>query len=461
MKKFINREDELSFLNTEYHQEGSSLVIIYGRRRIGKTALIKEFLKDKDGLYFLATEESEDQNLRQFRGFAGQYIDNSLLSQTNLSWEDTFKLVADHKPETKKIIVIDEFQYLGKLNKAFPSVLQRIWDNTLQDKNVMVILCGSLINMMVSQTLSHGAPLYGRRTGQIKMQQIPFYHYNHFYEDKTFKELVEYYAVTGGVPKYIELFRDSVNIYTAITQNILNKNSFLYEEPKFLLDQEVGEVGTYFSIIKTIAAGEHKIGKIAGALGVNQSSLTRYLSTLTDLDLIERIVPITEKNPEKSKKGLYYLRDHFIEFWFKFIYPNRSYLEIGNIEYVAKKIEENFIDNHVSFVFENICKEHTRRLAGEDYFSFELSKVGKWWDNKNEIDILGINTETQDILFGECKYWKDDKKVDVGELHALIDKSKLVKWGNDRKEHYVLFSKSGFTDRLIETARKKENVYLI
>ena len=461
MKAFINREIELNSLYSEYHKEGSSLVIIYGRRRIGKTTLIKEFLKDKYALYYLATEEPDAENLRQFRGFAGDYIDNPLLAQTNLSWEDTFKLVINHKPETKKIIVLDEFQYLSKTKKAFPSVFQRIWDTTLQDENIMVILCGSLINMMESQTLSHGSPLYGRRTGQIKMQQIPYHHYHLFYEDKSFPELVEYYAVTGGVPKYIELFRDSTNIYTAIKENIMKTDSYLYEEPKFLLDQEVGEVGTYFSIIKTIAAGEHKIGKIAGVLGVKQSNLTRYLHTLMDLDLIRRIVPITEKNPEKSKRGLYYLTDNFIEFWFKFIYPNRSYIEMGNRDYVVKKIEENFIDQHVSFVFEDICREHTWRLAGENFFDFELSKLGKWWDQKNEIDLVGFNTDTRDILFGECKYWKDDKKVDIDVLHALMDKAALVEWGKNRQEHYILFSKSGFTDRLIETAKKRENVYLV
>lgn len=215
----------------------------------------------------------------------------------------------------------------------------------------MVILCGSLISMMVNQTLSYSSPLYGRRTGQIRMSQIPFKHYSAFFE--TFDQIdpVQYYAVTGGVPKYIELFRPSTDIFKAIKNNILSKHSFLYEEPIFLLEREVGEIGAYFSMIKSIAAGNQKLGKISSSLGVKQSNITKYLKTLMELDLIERIVPVTEKNPEKSKKGLYRIKDNFIRFWFRFVYPYRHYLEMDNLEFVIKKIKQNFNDNHVSYVY--------------------------------------------------------------------------------------------------------------
>ena len=232
--------------------------------------------------------------------------------------------------EAKPVIVIDEFQYIGKSNPAFPSVFQRIWEEQLKDKPVMVILCGSLISMMESQTLSYNSPLYGRRTAQMKLKQIPFRYYRQFFPDKSENELVEMYAVTGGVPKYIESFADVGDIYEGISENILNPSGYLYDEPQFLLQQEVSEVGSYFSIIKAIAAGNSKLSAIATLLEVKSTSLTKYLKTLIDLDILEREVPVTEDNPEKSKKGLYKIKDNYLRFWFAFVYPNLSFIESGN-----------------------------------------------------------------------------------------------------------------------------------
>ena len=276
MEKFIDRKNELDFLNREYQKKESSLIILYGRRRIGKTSLIKEFGKDKDMIYLLATEESELQNMVTFKNLVAKNLKNSLLENTKIdNWEVLFKTIADTPNENKKIIVIDEFQYLGKINPAFPSVFQRIWDELLKDENIMVILCGSLINMMESQVLNYNSPLYGRRTGQIKLKQIPFENYKEFYnKDLKKRELIEKYAVTGGVPKYIESFKTDEDIYSAIRNNIINKQSYLYEEPSFLLQNEVSEVGSYFSIIKSIAAGNRKLGNIASNLSVTPTNFT-------------------------------------------------------------------------------------------------------------------------------------------------------------------------------------------
>ena len=334
MEKFISRENELEYLNKEYNKKESSLIILYGRRRIGKTSLIKEFGKNKNMLYFLATEESETQNMKQLLDAYYRKSEYQGIVVSMQDWESIFKFIISNKSEEKKIIVIDEFQYLGKTNPAFPSIFQKIWDNILKDENVMVILCGSLINMMESQTLNYSSPLYGRRNGQIKLKQISFKSYKEFFSKNiTEKELIEKYAVTGGVPKYIESFKESNNILTEIKENIMNNQSYLYEEPYFLLQNEVSEVGSYFSIIKTIASGERKMGNIASKLSVNPTNLSKYLQTLINLDILEREVPITEENPEKSKKGRYSIKDNFISFWFQFIYPNKVFLEIGNASF--------------------------------------------------------------------------------------------------------------------------------
>lgn len=460
MKKFINRKKEIKFLNDEYLRNGSSLVILYGRRRIGKTELCKAFMKDKNTLYFLATEESETQNRNAFKDIVSDFCENELLKNSKVNnWEILFKIILEKSKDGKLLLVIDEFQYLGKSNSAFPSIFQKIWDTILKDNNIMVILCGSLISMMEEQTLNYSSPLYGRRTGQIKLKQIKFKHYNEFFEKKEYSELIKYYAITGGVPKYIELFYDGNNVYSSIYKNIISRQSFLYDEPNFLLQKEVSEIGSYFSIIKAIASGNQKLSKIAGVLEIKQTGITKYLKTLIDLDIIEREVPVTEENPEKSKKGLYKIKDNFLLFWFKFIYPNISFIESDNVDIVMNKIKDNFIDNHVSYVYEDICIEKMWELNKNNVFNFNFSKVGRWWNNDKEIDIVAFDNTEKNIIFGECKFWGN--KVGVNILAALEEKSKYVEWNkNNRKEQFILFSINGFTDDLIKLASERKDIIL-
>ena len=462
MEKFIDREKELEFLNKEYESKRSSLVILYGRRRIGKTSLIKEFSKNKDIIYFLATEEAEKQNLNIFKNLVADNLKNDLVREANIdNWETIFELITKELGKNKKIIVLDEFQYLSKSNTAFPSVFQRIWDEVLKNKNIMVILCGSLINMMETQTLNYNSPLYGRRTGQIKLKQIPYKNYREFFEKEIEeKNLIEKYAVTGGVPKYIENFNTSKNIYSEIKENILNKQGYLYEEPIFLLQNEVVDVGSYFSIIKSIAAGNRKLGNIASNLSVSPTALTKYLQILINLDILEREVPVTEENPEKSKKGQYKIKDNYINFWFKFIYPNKSFIEIGEEEIVMKKIKENFVDNYVPFIYEDICKEKMWNMNLNGDFEIIYDKIGRWWNSKEEIDLVGIDTTSNNIIFGECKYYLN-KKMDIDIYYNLKEKAKQVSWKKEsRIERYILFSINGYTEKLLKLAKKEANLIL-
>ena len=358
VEKLIDRESELETLQSEYARNGSALVVLYGRRRVGKTTLISEFIKDKNALFFLASEESETQNRHAFKEKAAEFMNSDLLRNADVkSWDVIFKALMDATFASKPVIVIDEFQYIGKSNPAFPSIFQRIWEEILKDKQVMVVLCGSLISRMESQTLSYNSPLYGRRTAQIRLTQIPFRYYGEFFPHKSRRELIEMYSVTGGVPKYIEPFAESKDIYKAIERNVLNRSGYLYDEPNFLLQQEVSEVGSYFSVIKAIAAGNSKLSAIASMLEVKATSLTKYLKTLMDLDILEREVPVTENNPEKSKKGLYKIKDNYIRFWFAFVYPNRSFIESGNSRIVMDKIHKGLITNHTAYVYEDVCRE--------------------------------------------------------------------------------------------------------
>ena len=460
MKRFIDRDQEMQTLQNEYERDGGALVVLYGRRRVGKTTLISEFIKDKNALFFLATEESEHQNRSVFKEKVAEFTHSDLLRDADVkTWDALFKAIVDAPSSEKPIIVLDEFQYLGKANAAFPSIFQRIWEEHLKNQSVMVILCGSLISMMQSQTLAYSSPLYGRRTAQIQLKQIPFAYYHEFFPEKDYKNLVEMYAITGGVPKYIELFRENEDIYSAINTCVLNRSGYLYEEPYFLLRQEVNEIGSYFSIIRAIAAGNSKLSAIASMLEIKATSLTKYLKTLIDLDVIEREVPVTENNPQRSKKGLYKIKDHYLRFWFAFVYPNKSFIESGHSNIVMSKIKKNLVRNHIAFVYEDVCKERMWQLNAEDAWPFHFAKLGRYWDAQTEIDIVALDPEGKNIVFGECKYWQEPVGIDV--LTKLEAKVRSVLWErNNRNVWYVLFSISGFTKELEELAEGRDDLLL-
>ena len=460
MKLFVDREQEMETLQNEYEREGSALVVLYGRRRVGKSTLISEFIKGKKALFFLASEESEAQNRNAFKEKAAEFIDSDLLRSADIkSWDVLFKAIMDTPFDSKPVIVLDEFQYLGKANSAFPSVFQRIWEEILKDKSVMVILCGSLISMMESQTLAYGSPLYGRRTAQIRLKQIPFGYYHEFFPGKNRRDLIERYAITGGVPKYIELFSEQKDIYSAIEKCVLNRSGYLYDEPHFLLQQEVSEVGSYFSIIKAIAAGNSKLSAIASILEIKSTSLTKYLKTLIDLDILEREVPITEENPEKSKKGLYKIKDNYLRFWFAFVYPNMSFIESGHSGIVMNKIRSSLVKNHTAFVYEDVCKERMWDLNGQGVWPFYFAKLGRYWDSKDEIDIVALDPEGKNLILGECKYWTEP--VDISVLRELEAKEASVAWERDKRSvWYILFSASGFTAELVKEAESRTDLVL-
>lgn len=324
----------------------------------------------------------------------------------------------------------------------------------------MLILCGSLISLMQSQVLDYSSPLYGRRTGQIKLKQIPFKYYGEFFPNKTTEELIPFYAVTGGVPKYILSFQNDGDVFSAINNRVLTSQSYLYDEPTFLLQKEVSEVGSYFTLIKAIAMGNHKLADIASCVGVKQTSLTKYLRNLIDLDLVEREVPVTESAPEKSKSGLYKIVDNYIAFWFKFVYPYRAYLEKGETNYVLEKIKSGFKQNYVSFVYEDICREKIWDMAVENRWDFEISKVGRYWDKEMELDIVALDQSGKNAVIGECKYSQAEKGLNV--LHELQAKAqKLAKKCDITHTQLIIFSNGGFSQGLRDEAARNPDLLLV
>ena len=464
---FLGREKELKALEQEYKRD-SSFVIIYGRRRVGKTTLIKNFIKDKIAFYFLATKEIESLSMKRFVKLISRESKNSLIEKANFNdWYDYFKSICDFKPDQKKIIVIDEFPYLVKTNNAFPSILQNIWDELLSNNNIMLILCGSLISMMKKHTLSYNSPLYGRRSSQIRLKPLSFCEIYDKNNNKDFADSVENYAVTGGVPKYIEFFNNNALLYENIERNILNNSGFLYEEPYFLLENEVQTPNVYFSILKTISDGSHKLSNISSSLAIGATSLMPYLATLSELGFIEKRTPITESKPEKSKKGLYFIADNFIKFWFTYVYPYKGELEFGNSQIVIEEINKSFKSVFVPFIFEEICKDIFIKACENQNLNFNISKISSYWQNNNknvdlEIDVVAVDNTNKQLFIGECKYF--NKPVDQDVFYSLVKKyensQELKEVFKDYNIIFGIFSKSGFTTKLKRLSKNQKNIIL-
>ena len=405
--------------------------------------------------------------MKRFAGVIARTTGNSVLQKAAFSdWLDLFQAVADYKPNEKKVLVIDEFPYLVKVNDSFPSILQNAWDEILKDSNVMLILCGSLISMMKKHALSYESPLYGRRTAQMRIAPLPF---TTVYENQklSFEEAAEQYSITGGVPKYMEFFSDGQPLYEQIKENVLSKNGFLYEEPNFLLTDEVQVPTNYFSIIKVIADGNHKLGTIAGILGLETSTLTPYLKTLSELGFIEKQVPVTEKNAEKTRKGLYFISDNFLRFWFRYVYPYKGELELDNMQISLDELDKDFKEKFVAFAYEDVCKEIFARLCSDKAIDFTPSKIGSYWLNdksgNTQIDVMAVDTVNKRLFAGECKYHNQPIDADVYfELVKKVDNSSEIKSAfKGYTVIYGVFSKSGFTSRMTDISNSNPNLFLI
>lgn len=449
---FWDREHELAYLEKQYEKPGSNLVIIYGRRRVGKTTTIARFTADKPNITFLADRAMETTLMQRLLSGVARFLDDDLLAQVSPpSWDWVLnQLLQRANLENKIVLVIDEFQSLAQVNTAFPSILQRLWDNHLKDKNLMVILCGSLVGMMYQTTLAYESPLYGRRTGQIRMRPLTFAALREAFPQKSFNETVELYAVSGGVPVYVEALTEGPLI-EQISECVLDPMGRLYDEPRFVLSGEVSDTTTFFSILQVIAAGERRQTQIASKLGLSTSYLSSYLRMLLDLEVLEKRVPVTA-NPQRSRRSLYFIGDHFFDFWFRYVYPYQSELESGRPTIARDDITQSF-DVFVSRAFEDCVRSWLEHLDEQSKLPFSLHKIGSWWNKSTEIDILALNNTSKDILFGECKWSHTPVGLDV--LKNLYNKASQVEWHKgERREWFIIASRSGFQDSLIERARR-------
>lgn len=452
---FINREAELDQLNRLYNSDHAELFVLYGRRRVGKTELLRAFCTDKPHLFFIATLSSDNEQLVTFSQQVYGLIHSSAPAGFSYpTWESAFRALADLPVNLRLIVIIDEFTYLISGNKAIPSILQKVWDETIKNTKLMLVLCGSYIGMMETDVLGYKAPLYGRRTASLFLRPLDLPSSSLFFPHYSPEYQFLAWAVLGGMPYYLRTFSERQDIFTNIRQHILDaQTGSLFSEPRLLLMEELREPRNYFSILRSIAQGRTRLNEIAQASGITEpTSVARYLDILQQMHLITRRVPATENRPEKSKKGIYQIDDHFLRFWFRYVHPNQSSLDLGLADAILEqRIKPDFV-HFVATAFEEAAQSHIARIAKMGKFSFLPEQIGGWWDRDAEIDILAINQAEKVALVGECKWSINPVGTDI--LEELKQKSQvLVKKYGVRKLQFALFARSGFTNMLEEQAR--------
>ena len=453
---FYCREKELGDLNKRYQKGKFECLVVYGRRRVGKTALINEFCQGKPHIFFSALNASVQENLTALSKEI--YNKNNPGAETfpvYQNFEAAFAEITKMAEKERLVFVIDEYPYLAKADKSVSSRLQHIIDHIWKDSNLFLILCGSSMSFMEYQVLGYESPLYGRRTGQYKLQALNYKEITAFNPDLSAQDQALVYGITGGIPHYINKLEVEDDIDRALIENLFNTSSYLYEEPENLLKQELREPAIYNSVISAIAGGASRSNEIATKVGLEATICAKYLKVLLELGIIKKETPITEK---PGKKTIYAIGDNFFRFWYRFVPQNISAISAGRIEQIYEPVIKKYFPDYMGLVFEQMCREYLWLNA--DKLPILLSDIGQWWgtDSKAkkevQIDIVGTPAEGKEYIIGSCKY--KNEPIGVDELELL--KNYAGVFGKGEKYHYYIFSKSGFTNALLELGEKGEVV---
>ena len=467
---FIGREAELKFLEERYNSVKGELVVLYGRRRVGKTETLRQFCKGRPHLFFSCRECTDKLQLKNFsEKLLKENIPASAYISEFSDWEKAFRSITELPyGDKRKLVVIDEFPYMCKGNTSIPSILQNLWDELLKDENIMLILCGSAMSFIEKELLAEKNPLYGRATGIYKMTEMGFYDAAKFFPDYSARDKVIAYSILGGIPHYLKQFDCTKYLEDNIKKNILSKGSALYSEVEFLLRQELRETPVYNSIIEAVALGNTKLNEISMKSLIDDTSKTSvYLKNLIELGIVEREFPVSASVKEKANtnKGLYRITDNFFRFWYAFVFTNISELEGGDVDGVYKYSIEPQLHEFAATPFEAICREYVRELQKAGELPFRYAKMGRWWgkttvrrkENQTEladteVDLLAVSKQADKYLVGECKF--KGKPFRYSEYLDTV--AKLSNYKDRAQFYYYLFSESGFDERIIEEAEKDD-----
>jgi len=437
---FVNRSEELQLLEEKFNSTSPELVVIYGRRRVGKTELVARFMKGKPAVYFLADRRPEKDLLLELRAKMAQVLkDESFAKLEVKDWLELFEEFLKWWKGGRVILALDEFPTLIEGNKAVPSIFQKLWDLKLKNSQVMLILLGSSVGMMETDVLGYRSPLYGRRTGQWKLLPIRFQYLSEFFPKYSEEDLVRVYGCLGGVPAYLLKFDPNISFWANVAERFLRKGEFLYGEAEFLLREELREPRFYSAILKAAALGASSFGEIANSTGLEKSLLSKYLDVLEELGWIECLYPVGERL--KPRKALHRIADPYMAFWFRYVFPNKSDLELGNIEPAIEKVQQDY-EVYLGTVFEQIFRESLQPLAVKGLLPIRPRSVGTWWFRDLEIDVVALDEAQPSAIFFEVK-WGSLKGAEAKKiLQTLERKVQDFRWRKENRREYLgLFAK--------------------
>lgn len=455
---FIGRENELKDLEKQYKSEVFELSVIYGRRRVGKTTLINKFIEEKENTgYFIGIESSLTYNLDMLSKAiyqATNYSEN-LPSFTNLT--EAFTFLFEEAQEKRIVFVIDEYPYLANAEPSVSSELQAVIDKYRSTSNLMMILCGSSMSFMENQVLGYKSPLYGRRTAQYKINPFTYLESREYLTSFNYEEAAILFSITGGVAEYLSFVDPNKSLKENIIDLFLTPRSRLFEEPANLLQQELREPRTYNDILSAIANGATRHSEISSKTGLSSGALGNYLKSLIELGIIEKRTPLGEK---EGRKSIYVIVDGMYRFWHQLVRPNIQAIELRQSERVYEEKVKDGLADFMGFAFEQMAKEYLEAVIQKNQIPFYIEEYGIWWGNnpyeqrQEEIDLVA--TGKDEIILGECK-WRN-RLLDIRVLEDLKNKSRLFSHG---QKYYMLFSKSGFSEELLNEAQENENILLI
>ena len=449
---FVGRKRELSSLEKLYHQQGFGMTVIYGRRRIGKSTLIREFLKDKRAIFYTATKVGKARNQELFCQQVVSLLDPSLTGVSFPSLEAILDLITDRLGGDKLVLVIDELPYWAQDDGALLSVLQKYIDTRWSEQDMMIILCGSSLSFMENKVLSEKSPLFGRRNTQIRLEAFDYLEAAEFVPDYSAEDKAIIYGITGGVAKYLAMIDPRGSADDNIKAQFFNTDGYLYDEPRNLLAQEFTDVALVNNVIEQIASGSNTVNEISQKIGQNSSTVLYALDKLIQVGLITKKKCITEE--KNRKKTQYVLKDQMFRFWYAFIPKATSIIEIGQGDLYFDRVVKPQIHNYMGSVFEEMCRYYTLKEGICGAFGNTLTEVGTWWGTEillrgsekvqqsADIDVVGISELDKTAVLGECKFKKE--KIDKNVYDTFLRRSAVI-GGKYRIIRFLFFSLSGYT----------------
>ena len=457
---FIGRQNELQMLEDLYRSPDFQFLVLYGRRRVGKTSLLQEFSRRHRTIFYSAQEKNDTLNLTDFSAAVQNYFDKTTFG-TFSGWETALDYVGNRTTAERTVLIIDEFPFIAGENRSIKSILQHTIDHSWKEKNLFLILCGSSVSFMENEVMGYKSPLYGRATAQYEVLPFDYYDSALFLPGYSVTEKLMTYGILGGIPCYLQNFSDRKTLAENISTQIFRTGAFLKEEPQVLLKMELREPAVYNSILEAIAGGASRLNEISGKIHEDSGKCSRYIDTLRSMKLVDKIMPCGE---EDSRKSIYRITDQYFLFWYHFIFTEKSYFEIIGPTSAAEEIltPESF-SNYMGSVFEQICAQYMTRLARLKALPFIPHKIGKWWGNnparrgQDDVDVLLLGRKSAEAIFCECKY--KNEAFDKKEFDDLVTAS--LAFPTVERKYFYLFSEGGFTQWIKEEAAGRDDITLV